>query len=78
MGDRATAKWTEKCMGDAVALDEFVAYYALIMVALRSRCGHYILQLWLLLRRLFPRPFSAVAGLDVYHTSTHGVALVRI
>ena len=38
-------------------------------------------RFFLLLRSfLFPRLISAVAGrrLDVYHTSTHGVALARI
>jgi len=33
-----------------------------------NRAGHYIFVLWFLSRR----------RLDVYHTSTHGVALVRI
>jgi len=43
------------------------------MAALHSRCGHYIFALWFL-------SFSNLSGrrLDVYHTSTHGVALVRI
>jgi len=45
------------------------------MAALHSRCGRYIFALFLLLF------FSAnLSGhrVDVYHTSTHGVALVRI
>ena len=51
------------------------------MAALRSRCGHYIFALWFLLLSfyLFPRLVSAVADwMSVYHTSAHGVALVRI
>ena len=43
------------------------------MAALPSRCGHYILVLFLL---LFSLPNLNGRKLDVYHTSTHGVALV--
>jgi len=46
------------------------------MAALRSTCGHYIFALWLL--SFFPRLISEARELDVYHNSTHGVALVRI
>ena len=45
------------------------------MAALRSRCGHYIFALWFL---LFSSPNLSRSRLDVYHTSTHGVALVWI
>jgi len=50
------------------------------MAALRSRCGHYILVLFLLLLSffLFSSPNLSGRRLDVYHTSTHGVAPVRI
>jgi len=54
------------------------------MAALWNRAGHYILVLWFLLLSSFfllsPRLISAVEDgrLHVYHTSTHGVALVRI
>jgi len=52
------------------------------MAALRSRCGHYIFILWLLLLLLsssiFYSPNLSGRRLDVYHTSAHGVALVRI
>jgi len=41
------------------------------MAALHSRCGHYIFVLFLLFNLSGHR-------LDVYHISTHGVALVRI
>ena len=47
------------------------------MAALRSRCGHYIFALWFLLSFL-SSPNLSGRRLDVYHTSTHGVALVRI
>jgi len=49
----------------------------LIMVALRNRADHYIFMLFLL---SFFISSSNLSGqrLDVYHTSTHGVALVRI
>ena len=46
------------------------------MAALRSRCGHYIFVPFLLLG--FSSPNLSGRTLDVYHTSTHGVALVRI
>jgi len=51
----------------------------LVMAALRSRCGHYIFVLFLL-SSFFPCLISAIADWmsDVYHTSTHGVALVWI
>ena len=50
-----------------------------IYAALRSRCGHYILQLWLLsFFFLFSSPILSGRKVDVYHTSTHDVALVQI
>jgi len=52
------------------------------MATLWNRAGHYIFALWfLLLSSLFFFSFSPnLSGrrVDVYHTSTHGVALVRI
>jgi len=51
------------------------------MAALRSRCGHYIFILWFLLLFFFfffSLPNVSGRRLDVYHTSTHGVALVQI
>jgi len=55
-------------------------FFLFLMVALRSRCGHYIFVLWFLLLPIFYLLFSSpnLSGrrLDVYHTSTHGVALV--
>jgi len=47
------------------------------MAALRSRCGQYILPCGFYLLFSFLAYFSG-RRLDVYHTSTHGVALVRI
>ena len=50
-----------------------------VMAALRSRCGHYIFACWFLSSIFFfSSPNLNVRKLDVYHTSTHGVALVRI
>ena len=48
------------------------------MVALCNRADHYIFMLWfvLLLSFFFPSPNLSRRRLDVYHTSTHGVALV--
>ena len=50
---------------------------SLFMTALRSRCGHYILpcDFYIL---LFSSPNLSSRRLDVYCTSTHDVALVRI
>jgi len=48
------------------------------MVALRNRADHYIFALWFLLSSSFPSPNLSRRRLDVCHTSTHGVALVRI
>jgi len=53
----------------------------LIMAALCNRAGHYIFALWFLLLSssiFFSSPNLSRRRLDVYHTSTHGVALVRI
>jgi len=36
-------------------------------------CGYHLSSAF-----FFPRLFSAVGNWNVYHTSTHGVALVRI
>jgi len=57
--------------------------HTLVMAALRSRCGHYIFALWFLsfyrsIYLFYSSPNLSGRRLDVYHTSTHGVALVRI
>jgi len=46
------------------------------MAALRSRCGHYILVSFFL-SSSFSSPNLSGRRLDVYHTSTHYVALVH-
>jgi len=51
------------------------------MVALWNRADRYIFMLWFLLSiylsfLLFSSPNLSGRRLDVYHTSTHGVALV--
>ena len=61
---------------------------SLIMAALCNRAVHYIFALWFLLSiylsiylssiYFFSSPNLSRRRLDVYHTSTHGVALVRI
>jgi len=47
-----------------------------IMAALWNRAGYYICALQFVF--LFSSPNLSRHGLDVCHTSTHGVALVRI
>jgi len=50
-----------------------------IMVALWNRADHYIFILWFLsIYLLFSSPNLSGRTLDVYHTSTHDVALVQI
>ena len=53
-------------------------FAVIIMATLRSRCGHYIFALWFLSIFLFSSPNRSGRILDVYHTSTHDVALVQI
>jgi len=59
-----------------------VELFPLIMVALCNRADHYIFALWFLSSSIFfffySSPNLSGRRLDVYHTSTHGVALVRI
>jgi len=49
-----------------------------VMAALCNRAGHYIFALWFVSSSSFSSPNLSRRRLDVYHTSTHGVALVRI
>jgi len=83
---------------DTVAKYALCTVCRLVMAALRSRCGHYILVLFLLLWSPYvigqtiyifmlfllllsffiSSPNLSGRRLDVYHTSTHGVAFVRI
>jgi len=48
------------------------------MAALWNRAGHYIFALWFLSFFFYSSPNLSGRRLDVYHTPTHGVALVRI
>jgi len=50
------------------------------MVALWNGADHYIFMLWFVLLSsfFFSSPNFSRRRLDVCHTSTHGVALVRI
>ena len=52
----------------------------IFMAALCNSAGHYIFALWFLssIFCLFSSPNLSGRRLDVYHTSTHGVALLRI
>jgi len=50
----------------------------LFMAALHSRCAHYIFDLFLLSIFFLSSPNLSRRRLDVYHTSTHCVALVQI
>jgi len=56
--------------------------HCIVMVALWNRADHYIFALWFLRLLLssffFSSPNLSRRRLDVCHTSTHGVALVRI
>ena len=56
-------------------------HYVIVMAALWNRAGHYIFahKIYIfLLPSFFSSPNLSSQRLDVYHTSTHGVALVRI
>ena len=68
---------------DMSVVDSYCAFNVLFMAAVHSRCGHYIFALWflsiyLLLSFFYSSPNLSGRTLDVYLTSTHGVALVRI
>jgi len=55
------------------------AVIILFMDALRTRCEHSILPLWFYLSFfLFSSAIVHSWRLDVYHTSTHDVALLQI
>jgi len=54
-------------------------YCSLVMVTLCNRADHYIFALlFLSIIFLFSSPNLSGRRLDVYHTLTHGVTLVRI
>jgi len=50
----------------------------LVMVALWNRADHYIFILWFLLSFFFSSPNLSRRRVDVCHTCTHDMALVRI
>jgi len=76
----ASSDHPRRAFGGLITVQHLVRIDAvvLIMAALRSRCGHYIFVLFLLSSSSFLSPNLSRRRLDVYHTSTHGVALVRI
>ena len=65
----------------SVGYNECEDIITLVMASLCSKCGHYIFALWFLLLLsifFYSSPNISRRRLAVYHTSTHGVALVRI
>jgi len=76
---------TTPCVADANCQCKFFVIRAIrdrcvVMAALWSRAGHYIFILWFLsiFYLLFSSPNLSGRRMDVYHTSTHDVVLVRI
>ena len=71
-------------VADALSLNADPIHIRFIMAALRSRCGHSLyfcpVLSFFYLSSIFFYSSHNLSGrkLDVYHTSTHGVALVRI
>jgi len=63
---------------EAMRLSNTLPTCFVIMVALWNRADHYIFMLWFVLLLFFSSPNLSRRKLDVCHTSTHGVALVRI
>jgi len=65
---------------ETAAVGRFVSWilWILFMAALCKTAGHYIFVLWFLSFFFFSLPNLSGHKLDVSHTSTHGVALVRI
>jgi len=49
-----------------------------VMADLCNRAGYYIFALWFVSSSFFSSPNLSGRRLNVYHTCTHGVALVRI
>ena len=68
-------------MLDCIPSGVVMTHPAVIMVALWNRADHYIyifILSFVLSFFFFPSPNISHRTLDVCHTSTHGVALVRI
>jgi len=74
-GSELVRSWFEP---DSVMESSF--YCILIMATVWNRAGHYSFVLWCLLLSFvfFSSPILSRHRLDGYHTSTHGMALVRI
>jgi len=63
--------------GNKTSIFRFTAASLIIMATLWNRADDYIFLLWFLLSIFFfSSPILSRRRLDVYHTSTHGVALV--
>ena len=72
----ASLLWPPYVIGQATKLLPS-GFFLLVMVAPCNRADHYIFILWfILLLLLFSLPNLSGRRLDVYHTFTHGVALV--
>jgi len=58
----------------------WLLYVSIFVVALCNRADHYIFALWFLSSFFFLSFFPNLSGwrLDVYHTSTHGVACANL
>jgi len=63
-----------------ILIHKFQSTWLIIMAALCNRTSHYIFALWSLLSLLCLLSPPSLTGrrLDVYHTTTHGAALMRI
>jgi len=75
------APYTFSWAAIALGIDPHSSFILLlIMAALCNRAGHYIFALWFLSSSSssFSSPNLSSHRLDLYHTSSHGVALVRI
>jgi len=69
--------WNWVCL---LTLLSKTTHFSFFMVALWNRADHYIFMLWFVLSSsfFFSSPNLSRRRLDVGHTTTHGVALVRI
>ena len=75
--------WSHRWRHCDTEIDKFKCHITsmVLMVALWNRADHYIFALWLFLSFFFfffASPNLSRRRSDVCHTSTHGVALVRI
>jgi len=81
MSAKNKASWY--CISATSVKSHQCAVCTFVMAALSNKAGHYIFILWFLLLSFylpffFSSPILSRRTLDVYHISTHGVALVRI